>query len=1104
MRFFLPRYSKKNGQKPLKIFLSYCFANPAKVSPPGASQNISGSREPDGLLTSAVNNIKKLLHPGHNRFKKLFAAQLTLLTGIFLSLSVFAQGTAAIHGTVNDETGAALPGVSIKIKGTTTGTVSDVSGHFTLNAAIGQTLSFSFIGYKTTEVAIQNLTPITVKLTPSSSSLNEVVVVGYTTQKKGSLTSAVSQISGSEITTTKNENIVNTLTGKVPGLRVVQNTSEPGSFNNSFDIRGMGSPLIVVDGIPRPDLARIDPNDVESISVLKDASAAVYGVRAANGVILVTTKKGKKGKMELNYTGTFGWQVPSKFPSSVNAVDYMTLVNEQSMHNANGGHLTYTDADFEAYQNGTKQSTDWHAATVNKSAPQMEQNLSASGGSDNSTYFVSLGMTGQDGILKSNDLDYKKYNLRSNLSTRVTKNLKFDLNVSGTMEEKNQPYQSPYWIFRSMWYQPPTNPVYANNNPLYLNNLPNPLHPVAQADADVSGYQQYNNKWFQSAASLTYDIPFVKGLNVKALYSFDDVINDNKKYNKAYYLYTYNGATDTYAPSLNQSPSTIRREYYEYPTDLARFSINYDHSFGGVHNVSALLLYEESTRNADNFYAQRELSIPVDQLFAGNSLNQQGNMSTGQLYTYKNAAYVGDLSYDYKSKYLAKFAFRYDGSSRFGTDKQWGFFPDVELGWRISEENFWKNSSTLSFINNLKIRGSYGITGDDSASAYQFEGGYSYPASGSATGQPPGAVFDGTFINGVQNKGIPNPNITWYTSKTFDGGIDIEGWNGLIDVTFDYFIRNRSGLLATQLLTLPDVVGASLPQQNLNGDRTQGFDFEITHRNHIGKLAYNVRATFGMTNTMNTTQVQAQAGNSYLNWLNGTANRNNNVYFGYGSSGQYQSYKDIENSDQFTSRSVVVGDYKYEDWNGDGQVDVSDSHPIATTGLPLITYGFNLGGSYQNFDFNFLFQGAAMVNASYLEQLSTPLWAGGNALSQFLDRWHPADPKADPYSPSTVWVPGYYSYTGTVAYTNTLENLHSAAYLRLKSAEIGYSLPEKWMGRTGIRGVRIFANGYNLLTFTNLKYLDPEHPSAVSAVDQQYGYAYPLDKIYSFGVNVKF
>lgn len=1052
-------------------------------------------------------------------FKVMLMPVLALLIGVSFSLSVHAQTANKVEGNVTDEKGSAMPGVSILVKGTSNGAQTDANGHFVINAESTGTLVFTMIGYDPVQVVVGNQKTININLKPISNSLNEVVVVGYGTQKKGALTSAVSSINAAEIVTTKNENILNTLTGKVPGLRVVQNTSEPGAFADNYDIRGMGTPLIVIDGIPRTDIARVDPNDVESISVLKDASAAVYGVRGANGVILITTKKGKKGTLELNYVGTFGLQAPSRFSHPVDAVGYMTLANEKNVHNAANGVMgapIYTPAQIAEYQNGTKQSTDWYAATVKNTAPQQQHNLSASGGNDNSSYYVSLGFLGQDGILKSNDLDYRRYNLRSNLSTKISKNLTFELNLSGTMDKKDQPMQAPYWIFRSMWYQPSIYPVYANNNPAYLSQLPNPLHPVAQADADVSGYQTYNNKWFQSAATLSYKVPFVDGLTVKGLYNFDFIFNDNKIFNKAYYLYNYNGANNTYNGSLNQSPSTIRRENFQYPSNLGQLSLNYNHSFKGGHNVTGLLLYEESTRSADNYYAQRELSVSIDQLFAGNSLNTTAGMSSSQanFYKYKNAATVGSFTYDYKSKYFAKFGFRYDGSSRFDTSRQWGFFPEGELGWRISEENFWKNTKAFSFINNLKVRASYGLTGDDSSSLYQYLSGYTYPASGSATGQPAGSVFDGVFYNGVQSRGIANPNITWYTAKLFDAGIDLEAWNGLFGVTFDYFVRNRTGLLTTQLEALPDVVGAPLPQQNLNSDRTKGFDLSLSHRNTIGKFAYNIGGTFSYTRTMNVNVVAARAGNSYLNWIqkNGSnvatgSNRNNNVYVGYGSAGQFGSYGDIEYSPIYVNKNTVVGDYRYEDWNNDGQIGADDSHPIATTGLPLITYGFNLGATYKGFDLAAQFQGAALVSATYVEQLREPLWAGGNALTQFLDRWHPADPTADPYSPSTVWVPGYYAYTGTLPFTNTLGNLHSAAYVRLKSLEVGYSLPAKWLQRSGVRGVRLFANAYNLLTITTLKYIDPEHPSGISqftANSNQYDYAYPLDKIYSFGVNVKF
>lgn len=1050
----------------------------------------------------------------------LWHSAFCLLIAMCSLFTASAQNGARIQGTVLNEAGVGLPQVSVAVKGTQIGTTTDSSGQFSLNANVGQTLVFSIVGFTAQETVIKDFSAITVSLRSNASSLNEVVVVGYGTQKRASLTSAVSSISAAEIVTTKNENLFNTLTGKIPGLRIVQNTSEPGAFSNSYDIRGMGTPLFVVDGIPRPDIARIDPNDVESLSVLKDASAAVYGARAANGVILVTTKKGKRGAVELNYVGTYGTQTPIGFPKSANAVEYMTLVNEQSMHNVNGGRLIYTDAQIEEYRNGTKQSTDWQKATINRHASQMQHNLSATGGSENASYYISLGFTGQDGILKSNDLFYKRYNLRSNLSTKISKSLSFDLNLSAIMERKDQPMQSAWWVFRSMWYQPPVNSVYANDNPMYLNTLPNPLHPVAQSTSDIAGYQVFNNKWFQSSATLNYSVPFVQGLSVKGLFSFDYTLNNNKIFNKTYSTYTYNAATNTYAvTNTQQSPSTLRREIFEYPTNLAQLSLNYTRSFLNKHNVSALLLYEQSNRKGDNLFAQRELSIPVDQLFAGSTTNQQGSSSSSinNTFDYKNAAYVGYATYDYKSRYFAKFAFRYDGSSKFAPANQYGFFPDYELGWRISEEPFFQNVTTLSFIDNLKFRGSYGKTGDDGSLTYQFLTGYRYPASGSATGQPAGAVFNGTFVNAVQSTGIANPNIFWFTAKTLDIGADLDAWHGLFGASFDYFKRDRTGLLTNRLLTVPDVVGAALPQENLNSDKTEGFDFEVRHRNHFGKFNYNVRGTFGYTRTMHRYIESARQGNSYLNWIqknptnaaNGTqigygTDRYNNVYFGYGSNGQFEDYNAVKNSDIYVSRSTVVGDYRYEDWNGDGQISVDDAYPIANVGMPLVTFGLTLGAEYKGFDANLLFQGATLVNATYLEQLGGPLWANGNALTMFLDRWHPVDPNADPYDPSTQWVPGYYSYTGTNAFTNTLHNLHDASYVRLKSAELGYTLPARLTNRIGIKGLRVFATGYNVFTITGLKYLDPEHPSAVSVIDQQFGYAYPIDRTISFGLNLKF
>ncbi|NOW98896.1 TonB-dependent receptor [Mucilaginibacter sp. SG564] len=1024
---------------------------------------------------------------------------------LFLLVCSAAMAQSNRTGTVVDETGQGLPGVSVKIKGTTIGTVTNVEGKFTINATNEQTLVFTFVGYTTQEIPVGGQNSIKVSLASNATNVNEVVVVGYGTQKKATVTGSIASVTNKEIVTTKNENVLNMLTGKVAGVRIVQNSAEPGSFDNAFDIRGFGNPLVVIDGIPRDNITRLDPNDIESISVLKDASAAIYGVRAANGVVIVTTKKGKKGTVDLNYSGTYGWQIPAYMPKPVGALDYMTLVNEQLLHNVNGGQVKYTDADFAAYRNGTKTSTDWYGNVFANSAPQQQHNLNASGGTDNSSYFVSMGITDQDGFFKSGDLNYKRYNLRSNLTTKVNKNLTVDVNLSGTLEQKNQPYQDAWWIIRSFWRQVPTQSIYANNNPKYLNNGEvDGSNPVAMADADIDGYKQINNKWLQSSVSATYNVPFVPGLSAKGLYNYDYYMSSNKQYQKPYNQYTYDANSNTYNAIANQTPGSLTRQFYEKPTSLMQLSLNYNRALKGGHNITALALYEESERKGDNFNAQRQLSLPVDQLKAGNALNQTATVDGDFPYDIVTKSFVGRVNYDYKGKYLAEFSFRDDASSQNSPLKRWGFFPGASVGWRVSQEGFFKNSSALSFVDDLKIRLSYAKLGDDAGlNAYQFLSGYNYPANGSNNQTPPGSVFDGTFVNGAQSRGIPNPYIFWYVAKTYNAGIDLQAWHGLLGLTVDAFRRDRSGLLDTRADNLPGVVGAGLPQENLNSDRAQGFDIEVNHRNHIGSFNYFVKGTFGYTRTQWISKVHSAYGNSQLNWHNNNDNRYNNIFWGYGSNGQYQNYQQILNSPQFVSRNAVVGDYILQDWNGDGVINDQDVHPIAQNvsnnnySVPSTTFGLTLGGSYKGFDISTVWQGAAGINVSYIEQLNIPLWGGGSALGMFLDRYHPTDPKADPYDPNTVWTPGTFALTGTTADVNSLSNIHSAAYIRLKSAEIGYSITDAVAKKIGIKGARIFVNGYNVLTITGLKYLDPEHPSAT------YGYLYPLDKIFSIGVNVK-
>lgn len=1017
-----------------------------------------------------------------------------------------------VSGIVTDSTGEPLVGVNVRVKGGQTGTITDNEGRFSLSVPDnGSVLVFSYLGFATEERTVGNNTVFNITLVPASTGLNQLVVVGYGTQKLATLTGAISSVTGHQIVTTTNENVENMLTGKLAGVRISQQSGEPGSFSNTFDIRGFGTPLVVIDGVPRGNITRLDPNDIESISVLKDASAAVYGVRAANGVILITTKHGKPGTLELTYTGTVGVQHPSGLPKLLNAADWMTLMNEQQMHNPNGGSLAFSQADIAQYKNGTKKSTDWFSAVINPYVMQTEHNLSARGGTDKASYYISLGYLKQDGFWKSGDLNYERYNVRSNISSKITKRLTAQLSLSAIMDQKNQPYSDSWSIFKSLWRQLPTQTVYANNNPAYLGNTLDGTSPAAMSSADVSGYKKLNNKWLQSSFSLTYDMPFISGLQAKGLFSYDYSMSDNKQYQKAFNLYNYDSAANKYTPTVSQSPSNLLRSFSENPSSLLQLSLNYNRLFNQAHNISALLLYEESSQTGDNFYASRDLALQVDQLIAGSALNQQGYMNANGLYKQVNQGLVGRFNYDYKSKYLAEFSFRYDGSSKFPPGRQWGFFPAISAGWRISEENFIKNSSALSFIDNLKLRASYGKMGDDAASSYQFISGYTYPASGgNSQGLASGYVLDGNFVSSVGFTNLPNPNITWFTVNTLNVGIDLDMWNGLLGITADVFQRRRNGLLATEQLSLPSTLGASLPQENLNSDQTSGFEVAVSHKNTIGAFGYSVSGNFSYTRTKWISYIQANAGNAYQNWLANLNSRYNDIWWGYGSAGQYQSYAGIIKSPVFVGRATLPGDYAYQDWNGDGVIDGNDTHPIAigyngntslgtaTPNPPLIYFGMTLGATYKGFDLNALLQGAAMVWISYPEQLAQPLNFGGGGLSQFTNRWHPADPAADPYDPNTQWVSGYYPYTGSVVNSNSEQAIKNAAYLRLKSLEIGYTLPKGLTSKAGINNVRFYLNGYNLLTVTGIKYVDPEHPSDL------YGYVYPLNKSYNAGLSITF
>lgn len=1043
---------------------------------------------------------------------------------IFFALLIPLQASAQnkdVAGTVVDEQGEPLIGVSVIVKNTTSGTFTDMDGKYSIQVPTNAILEFKFMGLETKEEPVNGRTQINVTLLENKDLvLDDVVVVGYGVQKKATLSGAVAGVKGDQMLKTNNENPQNMLTGKIAGVRVRQKSSEPGTYKSDFDIRGMGSPLVVIDGVPREmsDFQRLNPNDIEDLSVLKDASAAIYGARSANGVVLVTTKKGKKNdKTSISYSGSYTIQKPASMPKLADPYETMTLWNEKMMNNVNGGSIIYGQEIFDAYRNGTKRTTDWNKLIFADVAPQTQHDVSITGGSEKIQYYIGTGYLYQEGFFKSGDLNYNKMNLRSNITAEITKGLNLELNLSGLTDERNTPYSDASNIIRSYWRQGVLSPAYADPENTLLNyeGLDLMENTVAKMTSDISGYKKYKQKQFQSSAALNYDFgalsSALKGLSAKVLLSYDYRQDDNTIYRKEYYLYgNYNATSDSYNKVLysDSSPSQLKREYYSKQQSMGQFLLNYNRTFNKDHSVGAVLGFEGQKFEGDNFYALNDLAFSSDYLTYGVKEGQIGSMYKGSndLYERTYQAIVGRLNYAFSSRYIVEAQFRYDGSSRFPKDNKWGFFPSASAAWRISEEPFFKSISALSFVNQLKLRASYGVVGNDGSLNYEWATDYIYPAtSGNAENgyynqYAPGYVFDGKFINAMSVGAIANKGITWEESRTVNFGVDVDAWNGLFGFTVDYFERKNTGLFKRRSSDIPTVVGAEAPMENLDSNKNLGIDLELRHSNKIGDFSYNAKAI--ATITRNKYLNAAEKGpwaNSYDRWRNDNlTNRYQGMQFGLASAGRYQSWQDIWTYAIYKGRDVLPGDYKYQDWNGDGEINSQDEHPIAFDQTPWFNYSLSLDAQYKNFDLSVLFQGSALGSLRYEEALYA-IWGeqGGGTLQQFLDRWHPVDPTADPYDPATEWISGYYAYTGHSPEKSSEFNQVSSAYLRLKSLELGYTIPKLKSWPT--MSLRVFANAYNIFTITKVKFIDPELPA-----DEEGGRMYPLNKTYTLGVSLTF
>ena len=1033
---------------------------------------------------------------------------------MLLSLSLGAQ-TRLVKGVVLDKDGERLIGAGVVVQGTQTGTVTDADGNFQLQASPGDKLVVSYLGFEDVIVPAAS-TDLRIVLQDDSNFLNETVVVGYGTQKKATLTGAVSAVNNKEMVVTKNENVINMLSGKVAGVRITQNSSQPGEFDNKIDIRGMGTPLIVVDGVPRDQayFSRMDANEIESVSVLKDASAAIYGVRAANGVILVTTKHGTsstEGKFDIDLLANLGWQNFLYVPETADAASHMLLMNEKQFNGFNTNYPIRSVPKYQwdqilEYSSGQKKSTNWADELFMDNAPQEQYNLSVNGSSDKIDYFFNLGYMDQMGSYSSRSLNYNRWNFRSNVDARITERLRASLMLSGYMDEKNQPLTDIWTVYKKAWTYRPTSLAWLDDEhtlPGYDSEMLETDNPVATTNSAFTGYRREKRYNFNGGLALTYDIPGIEGLNVKGFYSYDYYTTDNASYKRTYDLYSFNpdGSLSTY---VRNDPGSVNRNASPSYGTVLQLSLNYDRTFAEAHHLSAMLMYEESYNYWDSFYAERVMLFDNEYLFAGETENQVGSMNgVGDM---SRRAFIFHANYDYKSKYILDLAARYDSSSKFPAASRWGFFPSVSAGWRISEEGFIKDNAP--WITNLKLRASWGMMGDDASAG-------TYPATVvgyELNGDNYAWYYDTSLTGGVRPTSIPNYNLTWYTATTWNAGIDWSLWRQKFTGTVEVFKRNRAGLLANSSVVLPGTVGASMPQENIESDTTFGYEIQLGHLNRVGELTYWINGQVSATKNRWVYHLDSVAGNSMENWRRGNVSgRNKDIWFSIEEGGRFTSLGEIQQhptSGSNFNQGTLPGDYWYIDWNEDGIVDGNDNHPVATYNLPVFNYGLTFGLEYKGWDFSMNWQGAAGIYNQYSEVFTeVGPFNGGAALDIYKDRWHTANSWDDPWDPSTQWIAGYYPATGHSFNTGTTGIINSS-YVRLKTLELGYTLPRRWTKVVNIKSLRVYVNGYNLLTFSGMKNIDPERPGTNGGVNTGSNsilfYNYPVNRTLNVGANIKF
>jgi TonB-linked SusC/RagA family outer membrane protein len=1005
------------------------------------------------------------------------------------------QGNRAA-GTVKSQDGEPIPGVAIVIKGTTKGTITDFDGNFTLNGvAEGDVLVFSFVGMKSHEFVYRGQSEISVVMSEKTQGLEEVVVVGYGNQNKATVTGAISSVNTKELLQSPQANVSNALVGRLSGLLAVQRSGEPGADESTLRIRGVGTftgnadPLIMVDGIESDNYNNIDPNEIEDITILKDASAtAVYGVRGANGVLLITTKRGTTGKPQFSLTSSVAGSQFTDLRQSLDAYDFSRFYNEAEKYDSylTGSYVErYTEEDIEKYRTGSDPvfhpNSNWQDLLLKKTAMQHQHNLNIRGGTDRVKYFTSVGFFSQEGLFRTDNLThdfdpqirYKRYNFRSNLDFEVTKRLKISVNISSEIEERSGAEASTRGVLDNIMRNNPIHsPGLYEGKITHIEGLShqNPFQSLLQG-----GYSRNYENYLKGTVRLNYDLDFIlDGLKSHATLSYQNYFSHKSVYRKnilSYNAVQLEDGSAVFIPEGQDAPFGFSESGDKNRRAYTELGIDYSKAFG-VHNVTAMVLYKQSK------YYSPELAFLVPNGYQG---------------------LAARVTYDYQKRYLAEFSVGYEGTENFAVGKRFGWFPAVSLGWVVSEESFFPENNIVSF---LKIRATSGevgndkvgeITEDDSRflyrpSSYSYDGGYHWGEVGNNL----------NYYGGAYEGKIGNPFLTWERAKKQNIGIELNLLNNKIEITADLFEENRDNILAS-MGTVPTIVGASLPSYNLGKMKNSGFEGDISYRSEIGELKYWVK--FNYTYAHNVIQYKDEVEQAY-SYLNRTGQRSGQ-FFGFLSDGLYNSWEEVNDPNrpqiQDQNNRLQPGDIKYKDINGDGIINVEDQVPIGYSDFPEKVYGFSFGGSFKNFDFSVLFQGASNFSMNTSRRTNRGFFdqsAGGPELLNY--SWSQEkylngeeillphlsvgnDNQKNNYASSDFWI-------------------RDASYMRLKNAEIGYTFRGGVLDRIGLGSARVYANGSNLFTWHNLfPGEDPELPDPVANEEP-----YPVTSTVNLGINVKF